>query len=380
MYSVVSKFYLKLFLILFFLSAFVTSCETPKDKGTSHKNETKTESVDNNDHQKAKSTKPLSALQKRALEIFKPLPAQIKGPDDNPVTQSKVELGKKLFYDPRISLSGVISCNTCHNMATYGADNVKTSLGHKFETGGRNAPTVLNAGLQIAQFWDGRAKDLEEQAKGPVLNPLEMAMPDPDLVLNRLKTIPGYVEEFKQTFPDSEQPVNYDNFAKAVASFERTLTTPSRFDQFLEGNDDALNEQEKQGLQTFIDKGCTSCHNGIDVGGGMFQKFGVVKPYKNQEDLGRYKITNNESDKYVFKVPSLRNVTRTYPYFHDGGVWDIREAVRTMGETQLGVELDEKEITDIVAFLDSLTGVIPENALKMPVLPPSTPDTPKPQL
>jgi len=380
MYSFVSKFYLKLFLAIFLISGVVASCETPKDRETNRKNGVNTENIDSNAKKKAESSKPLTDLQKRALEIFKPLPDQIEGPADNPVTQPKVELGKKLFYDPRISLSGIISCNTCHNMATYGSDNIKTSLGHKFQTGGRNAPTVLNAGLQIAQFWDGRAKDLEEQAKGPVLNPLEMAMPDPELVLNRLKTIPGYVDEFKQVFPDSEKPVNYDNYAKAIASFERTLTTPSRFDEYMEGNDDAFSAQEKEGLKTFIDKGCTSCHNGIDVGGGMYQKFGVVKPYKNQEDMGRYKITNEESDKYVFKVPSLRNVTRTYPYFHDGGVWDIREAVMTMGETQLGIELKDKEIEDIVAFLYSLTGVIPENALKLPVLPPSTPDTPKPQL
>lgn len=326
------------------------------------------------------SANNLTELQKSANELFKPLPAMMESPEDNPFSESKAELGKKLYYDPRISLSGVISCNTCHNMATYGADNIPTSLGHKFETGGRNAPTVLNAGFHIAQFWDGRAADLEEQAKGPVLNPVEMGMPDPELVLKRLSSIPGYVDEFSSVYPDSKDPVNYDNYAKAVASFERTLTTPSRFDDYLKGDENALTDKEKAGLQTFIEKGCTSCHNGVAIGGNSYQKFGLVKPYKNQDDLGRFEITGKESDKYVFKVPSLRNITRTYPYFHDGGVWDIKEAVRIMGETQLGIELTDEETSDIVAFLESLTGEIPRNALQLPVLPPSAPDTPKPEL
>lgn len=322
----------------------------------------------------------LTELQKTANSLFKPLPDIIESPENNPFSEEKAQLGKKLYYDPRLSLSGVISCNTCHNMATYGADNVATSLGHQFETGGRNAPTVLNAGLHISQFWDGRAEDLEEQAKGPVLNPLEMGMPDPDLVLERLKTIPAYRENFENIFKDTEEPLNYDNYARAIAAFERTLTTPSRFDEYLKGDNDALSEKEKAGLQTFIDKGCTSCHNGVALGGNSYQKFGVVEPYENQEDPGRYDVTGNESDKYVFKVPALRNVTRTYPYFHDGAVWDINEAVRIMGRTQLGIQLTDQEVDEIVAFLDSLTGEIPEDALKLPVLPPSSKDTPKPRL
>ncbi|MEZ0323166.1 MAG: cytochrome-c peroxidase [Hydrogenothermaceae bacterium] len=321
-------------------------------------------------------------LLNQAKNYFQPLPKEIPAPSDNPTTKEKVELGKKLYYDPRLSLSGVISCNTCHNLATYGVDGVETSLGHKFQTGGKNAPTVLNAGFHIAQFWDGRAKTLEDQAKGPILNPVEMSMPDPNLVIERLKTIEGYVNEFKKVFPNDKDPVNYDNVAKAIAAFERTLVTPSRFDEFLKGNTKALTQKEKEGLKLFMEKGCASCHNGVAIGGTMFQKFGIVKPYKYQDpnDLGRYNVTKDEADKYVYKVPSLRNITRTYPYFHDGKVWDIREAVKIMGETQLGITLTDEEVDKIVAFLDSTTGKIPEDALKLPILPPSTPKTPKPQI
>ncbi|WP_457621634.1 cytochrome-c peroxidase [Persephonella sp.] len=320
-----------------------------------------------------------TALLEKARELFEPLPAEIPAPKTNPTTPEKVELGKKLYYDPRLSLSGVISCNTCHNLATFGVDGVETALGHKFLTGGRNSPTVLNAGFHIAQFWDGRAKTLEDQAKGPILAHVEMAMPNPDFVVLKLKTIPGYVEEFKKVFKNDPDPLTYDNIAKAIAAFERTLVTPSRFDKFLRGDTNALTEKEKEGLRLFIDKGCASCHNGVAVGGGMFAKFGVVKPYATA-DLGRYKVTKKEEDKYVFKVPSLRNITQTYPYFHDGAVWDIGEAVRIMAETQLGIKLTHEEIEKIVAFLDSLTGEIPESARTVPVLPPSSKDTPKPKV
>ena len=317
-------------------------------------------------------------LLQKAKTYFKPLPSEMPAPKDNPTTKAKVELGKKLYYDPRLSLSGVISCNTCHNLASYGVDNVPTSLGHKFLTGGRNAPTVLNAGFHIAQFWDGRAKTLEDQAKGPILAHVEMAMPNPDFVVLKLKTIPGYVKEFKKAFPNEKEPLTFDNVAKAIASFERTLITPSRFDKFLKGDTNALTKKEKEGLRLFIDKGCAGCHNGVAVGGGMFAKFGVVKPYPTA-DLGKYRITKKESDKFVFKVPSLRNIARTYPYFHDGQVWDLKKAVKIMGETQLGIKLTDDEVDKIVAFLNSLTGEIPKDALKMPVLPPSTPETPKPK-
>ncbi len=317
-------------------------------------------------------------LLNKAKNYFKPLPKEIPAPKDNPTTPEKVELGKKLYYDPRLSLSGVISCNTCHNLATFGVDGVPTALGHKFKTGGRNSPTVLNAGFHIAQFWDGRAKTLEDQAKGPVLAHVEMAMPNPEFVVLKLKTIPGYVEEFKKVF-GGKDPLTYDNIAKAIAAFERTLVTPSRFDRFLNGDTKALTKKEKEGLKLFIDKGCASCHNGVAVGGQMFAKFGIVKPYPTP-DFGKYKVTKKEEDRYVFKVPSLRNIEMTYPYFHDGSVWDLKEAVRIMGETQLGIKLTHDEIDKIVAFLKSLTGEIPESARTMPVLPASSKDTPKPRL
>jgi len=322
-------------------------------------------------------------LLQQAKMYFKPLPKEIPAPAYNPTTPEKVALGKKLYFDPRLSLSGVISCNTCHNLSTYGVDGVETALGHKFLTGGRNSPTVFNAGFQFRQFWDGRAKDLEEQAKGPILAPVEMAMPNPEIVISRLKTIKEYVNEFKKAFPNDKEPVNYDNVAKAIAAFERTLVTPSRFDEFLKGNTNALTKKEKEGLKLFMEKGCASCHQGVALGGTMYQKMGLVKPYPVEllgEDLGRYKETKKEEDKHVFKVPILRNITRTYPYFSTGKIWDIKEAVKIMGEYQLGINLTDEEIDKIVAFLDSLTGKIPEKALQLPVLPPSAPNTPKPQL
>jgi len=314
-------------------------------------------------------------LLNKAKNYFAPLPDMIPSPANNPATKAKIELGKKLYYEPRLSLSGIISCNTCHNLATFGVDGLKTSLGHNFQTGTKNAPTVLNAGFHIAQFWDGRAKDLEEQAKGPILNPVEMAMPSPDAVIERLKTMNEYVSEFRRAFPDDKEPLTYDNLAKAIAAFERTLVTPSRFDEFLKGKKKALTYQEKEGLLLFIDKGCVSCHNGVAIGGEMFQKFGIVNPYpfQNPSDTGRYAVTKDESDKYVFKVPSLRNVTRTAPYFHDGMVRDIKEAIKIMGFTQLGIELTDEEISKITAFLNSTTGRIPEGALNIPVLPPFNP-------
>ncbi|MEM4409311.1 MAG: cytochrome-c peroxidase [Candidatus Caldarchaeum sp.] len=316
----------------------------------------------------------------KARLLFKPLPSVIPSPEGNPSTPQKVELGRKLFFDPRLSLSEAISCNSCHNISSYGVDNRETSLGHKAQEGSRNAPTVFNAGFHIAQFWDGRAPDLEEQAKGPILNPVEMAEQSGEQVVAKLKTIPGYRDEFKRAFPSEQDPITYDNIARAIAAFERTLVTPSRFDKFLNGDVNALSKTEREGLGLFIDKGCSSCHNGVAVGGGMFQKFGVVNPYPYQKDLGRYEVTKNEADKYVFKVPSLRNVERTYPYFHNGKVWELKEAIKIMGKTQLGIDLTDDEANKIEAFLRSLTGEIPKDALTLPVLPPSSPDTPKPVL
>ncbi len=300
---------------------------------------------------------------------FKPLPEVAENPE-NPLNPDKVLLGKMLYFDPRLSKSGFISCNSCHNLSIGGADNLPTSIGHKWQIGPRNAPTVLNAALHIAQFWDGRAKDVEEQAKGPILNPGEMAATE-EMVLERLKSIPQYVELFKKAFPGEKNPLNYENVAKAIAAFERTLLTPSRFDGFLRGKD-SLTTKEKKGLELFVSKGCVGCHNGVGIGGGMYQKFDYG------DDPGRYSVTKKASDRKVFRVASLRNVELTYPYFHDGTVWDLREAVRIMAEKQLKTKLSGEEIDHIVSFLKSLTGRQPEVVL--PILPPSNPDTPLPDV
>jgi len=301
---------------------------------------------------------------------FKPLPERVDNPD-NPLNPAKIKLGKMLYFDPRLSKSGFISCNSCHNLASGGVDNLPTSIGHKWNLGPRNAPTVFNAALHVAQFWDGRAKDVEEQAEAPIINPGEMAATK-ELVLKRLRSIPEYVELFKKAFPEEKDPLNYKNIARAIGAFERTLMTPSRFDEFLKGNRNALTPIEKKGLELFVNKGCVGCHNGVGIGGGMFQRFDYGT------DLGRYEVTKKESDKKVFKVPSLRNVALTYPYFHDGSVWDLREAVRIMGKKQLGTDLSKSEIDYIVAFLKSLTGTNLEYTL--PVLPPSRVNTPRPDV
>ncbi|PIQ25012.1 cytochrome-c peroxidase [bacterium (Candidatus Blackallbacteria) CG17_big_fil_post_rev_8_21_14_2_50_48_46] len=321
------------------------------------------------------------ALWEKAKGLFEALPEKIPAPEGMTDTPEKVALGKQLFHDPRLSKSGAISCNSCHNLASAGVDNRSFSLGHGFKQGGRNAPTVLNAGFHTAQFWDLRAKDLTEQAKGPVLNPVEMAMPSEADVVIRLASIEAYQENFKKAFPEAaDKALSYQNMAEAIAAFERTLVTPSRFDAFLKGKGEALSAEEKKGLETFIGKGCTACHSGVAVGGKMAQKFGIVKPYPNRKDMGKYDLTKKEEDKYVFKVPSLRNIARTYPYFHDGAVWELKEAIKIMGETQLGLVLDPAEIDSIAVFLNALTGELPPDARMLPELPASGPKTPQPAI
>jgi cytochrome c peroxidase len=288
---------------------------------------------------------------------------------------AKVELGKKLFFDPRLSKSGFISCNSCHNLATGGVDNLPSSIGHKWQLGPINSPTVLNSKYNIAQFWDGRAKDLREQAAGPIENPAEMASSH-DLAIEVLQTIPGYVAEFKKVYGAGK--ITIDNVTDAIAVFEETLVTPnSRFDQWLKGDDKALTSTEKEGYELFKAKGCTTCHMGEAVGASLFQKMGLVKPYtKDTETIGRYGVTKQESDKYVFKVPTLRNIELTYPYFHDGSLWNLKDAVLTMADIQLGIPVNDQEADRIVAFLLTLTGEPPE--MTIPMLPPSAPETPRP--
>jgi cytochrome c peroxidase len=301
-----------------------------------------------------------SDLLSQAKAIFAPLPDKIPAPADNPTTTEKVKLGKKLYFEKKLSIDNTISCNSCHLLDKFGVDNQPVSTGVKGQKGGRNAPTVYNAGLHFVQFWDGRAKTLEDQAGGPILNPIEMGMPSESEVLKRLKSDSSYVNEFKNVFKGEKEPITYKNITKAIAAFERTLVTPSKFDKFLKGNMKALNTKEKEGLRTFISKGCISCHNGVTVGGQMFQKFGLITPYQYQKDLGRFEVTKNEGDKFMFKVPSLRNVAKTGPYFHDGKVKDLKDAIKTMGKTQLGITLTDKEIESIETFLNTLTGELPK--------------------
>lgn len=317
-----------------------------------------------------------AALQAKAAGLFKALPTEMTS-DKNPITAEKVELGRMLFFETRMSKNHDLSCNSCHDLAKYGVDGTPTSKGHKGLLGGRNAPTVYNAGFHVAQFWDGRAADLEEQAKGPVLNPIEMAMPDAGYVVKVLKSIPDYAPRFKAAFPNDADPITYDNVAAAIGAFERTLVTPSAFDRFLAGDTTALTSEQLEGLQAFMDAGCTTCHLGQGVGGGMFQKLGLVKPYETA-DLGRFDLTKNEGDKHFFKVPSLRNIDKTGPYFHDGTVATLDDAIRLMGEHQLGKTLTPEQIAQIKAFLGSLTGELPTDKIQPPTLPASGKGTPKP--
>src|SRR5512135_1698572 len=317
----------------------------------------------------------------KAKEQFQPIPTTPPDLPGNPTSAAKVEIGKMLYFDPRLSASHAISCNSCHNLGLGGADAESTSIGHRWQHGGRNAPTVLNAVFNKAQFWDGRAKDLEQQAGGPILNPVEMGSPAPH-VAEQLKGIPGYRDYFAKAFPGEADPVTLANVQKAIAVFEATLITPNApFDRFLGGKADALSPAQQAGLTLFMEKGCSSCHNGINVGGGMYAPFGVVqKPgaeFLPLADKGRLMVTKTPSDKYVFKVPTLRNIALTAPYFHSGQAWDLRQAVAVMGASQLGIQLSSDDIDKIAAFLDGLTGQQPK--LTYPVLPPSVGATPQPQ-
>ncbi|WP_246696209.1 cytochrome-c peroxidase [Mesorhizobium sp. SARCC-RB16n] len=319
-------------------------------------------------------------LRDDAKSLFDPIPKDPPVLDGNPATSAKVELGKMLFFEPRLSESHNISCNTCHQIGLGGADGRTTSIGHNWQHGGRNAPTVLNSVFNIAQFWDGRAADLTEQAGGPISGPIEMGS-TPEHAVEQLKGIPGYVEAFRKAFPDEIDPLDFVNLKKAIAVFEATLTTPDGpFDMYLKGDEKALTMQEKKGLRLFIDKGCSSCHNGINVGGGMYAAFGAVeKPGRDflpPDDEGRKRVTGRMDDQYVFKVPSLRNVELTAPYFHSGRAWDLDEAVAVMGTAQLGIRLAPEEVSSIVTFLRTLTGDQPQ--VTYPTLPPSVATTPRP--
>lgn len=280
---------------------------------------------------------------------FKPLPDSLI---DRKTHHDLIELGRKLYHEEALSRSGTISCNSCHQLDQFGVDNLKTSPGHDGTLGGRNSPTVYNAALHTAQFWDGRAASLKEQALGPLLNPIEHGLSDEAQVLTILKQA-GYEEQFKQAF-QSDQALSFNNVGLAIEAFEKTLLTPSRFDDYLNGDVYALKPQEIKGMKKFVEVGCTVCHSGPAVGGEMFQKLGLVEDYPTT-DLGRFEVTGQEEDKFVFKVPGLRNVVHTYPYFHDGSIAGLEEAVKVMGHYQLGVVLSDEDTQDIIAFLGSLS-------------------------
>lgn len=302
-------------------------------------------------------------------EPVKPIqPAVITDP-------AKVNLGKKLFFEPRLSMSGIISCNTCHNLSLGGTDNLKTSIGHKWQAGPVNSPTVFNSSLSIAQFWDGRAANLKEQAAGPIQADIEMAMPH-TLAVDVLSSIPGYLELMQQVYGSPD--VNLDRITDAIAAFEETLVTPnSRFDQWLMGDDNAITAKELAGYQLFKNSGCIACHNGEALGGTSFQKMGIVAPYETTSPAeGRSAVTGKDKDRFSFKVPTLRNVELTYPYFHDGEAATLEEATDIMGRLQLGRKYSDEEIAMLVAFMKTLTGEIPR--LELPILPAAGTNTPRP--
>ncbi len=318
-------------------------------------------------------------LLKKARQYFKPIPFGPPELKDNPLTLEKIELGKMLFFDPRLSSNQFISCNSCHNLAMGGADYQETAVGHGWQRGARNSPTVLNVFYNVAHNWDGSAKDLQEQAREPIQAEDEMNNP-PERAVETFKSIPEYVVMFKKAFPMDKDPVTFDNITKALEAFEATLVTPDcKLDKFLRGDITALNKEEKEGLKLFIEKGCVKCHNGINIGGNAFYPFGVEKKPSDKilkGDTGRAKVTRAKKDEFSFRSPSLRNVELTAPYFHSGSVWSLKEAVKIMKDTQISKEMSEQEAELIVKFLKTLTGKQPK--ITLPILPPSTDSTPKP--
>lgn len=316
-------------------------------------------------------------VDRQLLTQFGTLPASFESPQ-NPVTRERVSLGKKLYFDKRFSKNQDVSCASCHSLSTFGVDGLKTSEGHKKQHGDRNAPTALNAAGGFVQFWDGRATDVEAQALGPVVNPVEMALPNLAALEANLRAIPDYAPEFKAAFPKDAQPVSAKNFGLAVGAFERTLVTPSRFDKYLAGDEAALTAAEKEGLNKFMDVGCPTCHTGNLLGAREFKKLGQALPWPDEKDQGKFKVSKVDTDKMLFKVQSLRNIAQTAPYFHDGSVATLEEAIKLMAKHQLGKNLTEAEIKSIATFLGSLKGEVNEDWKVEPKLPESGPNLVKP--
>jgi len=332
------------------------SCSNPSNT------ETATETTD--------TTNTKNEIAEMAKAYFKVLPENAENPN-NAVTPEKVKLGKILYFDNRLSKDQTQSCNSCHNLDTYGVDNLPTSPGDNGGNGTRNSPTTFNAALHSSQFWDGRNKDVEEQAGGPVLNPVEMAMPSEDAVVERLSGVEMYKTMFKEAFPEAEQAITYQNMRDAIGAFERTLLTPSKFDKFIAGDETALSQEEQDGLKTYIDNGCTTCHSGSLLGGTMLQKFALFGNYwdltnSTVVDSGKFAETRVEADMFIFKVPSLRNIEKTFPYFHDGSVANLNDAVKIMGKTELNKDLTEEQVNSIVTFLNTLTADLPADVKAKP--------------
>lgn len=311
----------------------------------------------------------------QARALFKPLPTAMTS-DENPITPEKVALGRLLFFETRVSSDGTVSCSRCHEPFLYGTDALPKPIGAEHRLNPRNAPTVLNAALQISAHWRGDRKDVEDQATKALVGPPSFGSPSFAVAMARLKAIPGYGPLFAKAFPGESDPITPDNWGKAIGAYERTLVTPAPFDSYLNGDDRALSSEAEAGLREFMQLGCIACHSGAGVGGAMYQKFGLVEPYwkatgSKDNDKGRFDVTKDPADMYVFKVPSLRNVAMTPPYFHDGSVATLGEAVRVMARVQLGRTLNDEQVTQIVAFLGSLTGKMPADFVEAPILPPS---------
>jgi cytochrome c peroxidase len=312
-------------------------------------------------------------LRAQAQALFKPLPKEMASPD-NPITPEKVHLGRLLFFETRVSLDGTVSCSRCHQPFLYATDALPKPIGAEHRVNPRNSPTVLNAALQISSHWRGDRKNVEDQATKALIGPPSFGNPSFDAAMAKLKAIPGYAPLFAKAFPGQSDPITPENWGKAIGAYERTLVTPSPFDAYLAGDDAALSAAAQAGLREFIQTGCTACHNGVGVGGGMYQKFGLVEEYwkatgSAQIDKGRVDVTNDPADTYVFKVPSLRNVAMTPPYFHDGSAATLPDAVRIMARVQLAKTLSEEQLARIVTFLQSLTGKLPADFIEVPVLP-----------
>jgi cytochrome c peroxidase len=309
-----------------------------------------------------------------ALALADRLPDKPPVPENNPMTPEKIELGRKLFFDTRLSKNNKISCNSCHNVLKAGDDGLPRSPGHEGKLGGRNSPTVFNAAYSSVQFWDGRAPSLEEQAKGPIINPLEMGMASHDVVVELIAKVPDYVKEFEKVFGPGK--VTIDKMVQAIAAYERTLVTKdSPYDRFVAGDQKALSPAAQRGLKLVASVGCTTCHNGpmfngpvLPMGQGSYQKFPLMadpeldRKYRFTEDTGRHVETKKEEDRHMWRVPTWRQVAETAPYFHNGSVAKLDEAVRIMAKAQLAKTLKPDDVSDIVAFLKSLTGKPPKQS------------------